>query len=264
MTLGTLSYSQNIENALSVSEFQKILFVTPDSVLKFTRFINSNGEFSFRKDFVDSTYSNDMTMINIGKRNKTENIKFNYVYIPRIDTINCYFPIKDIKYNIDSLINIYDEVESSYVLKQFVEPIILNSSHKTIRVLYTCNDYNFCNKYFMSKIEFIKDSVKLYSITGQSVDSKGIQIIHTDSCWLKKKHVRLLMKRLNNIEIVSDMTCRRPGNPWILEYNDGIKYKHFIISNPCLQGNNNIKPVAMLFYLLRGLNKYYFKANCYN
>jgi len=265
-SIGAIAYSQKTDSLqLFLTEFQKVAFVRSDSTYKFTRFITSDGKFYFRVGFVDSTTYLDNNLF-IGSSDlipQTGKYKLKFKSVPgSIDTINSYFPIKDIGHNENSLINIADELDCSYILKQIGEPNIIDLKRNTIRILYPCEDLNYCNYYHVFKISFFTDSAKLYSLSGRSVDFNGIQLIRNDSCLLKKRDIENITKQLSKIKLISDITCRQPGNPWILEYNDGAEYKRYIISNYCLRGQKNLRPVATLCYLILGTGNKYFGTNC--
>lgn len=265
ISIGTIVYSQKADSLqLFLTEFQKVIFVTSDSIYKFTRFITPNGKFYFRRGFFDSTYSDNNLFIgssDLIPLTSKYRLKFHSVQ-GSIDTINSYFPIKEMGNYENSLINIADELECSYILKQIGEPNIINLTRNTIRIIYPCEDLNYCNYYHVYKIRFFTDSAMLYSLSGRSVDFNGIQLIRNDSCLLKKKDVENITKHLSKVKPISDLLCRRPGNPWILEYNDGAEYKRFIISNYCLRGQKNLRPIATLCYLILGINNKYFNTNC--
>ena len=51
--IGTIVFSQNIDSLkVFLTKYQKVIFVTPDSEYKFTRFIAPNGKFYFKEGFV--------------------------------------------------------------------------------------------------------------------------------------------------------------------------------------------------------------------
>ena len=99
------------------------------------------------------------------------------------------------------------------------------------------------------------------SNTLKSEDFKGIQLTQIDSCLLNKKDISRVLKQMDKVKSIPDMDCRRPGNPWILEYNDGTEYKCFAISNYCLRGQKELRPVASLCYFILGLGNKYFETH---
>jgi len=258
-TFGNILYSQDADSLrLFLTEFQKVVFISSDSTYKFTRFIEPDGKFYFMEGFVDSIYSEGGTMI-WSKKNKTGSYELKFRYVPGpIETINSYFPIKGKEHPTTDII---DEVRGSYILKQLGEPKIINSTDKIVRVLYPTEDLNLCKYYRVFKIRFFTDYAKLYSFSGRSVDYKGIQLIRIDSCMLKKKDIGHFKKQLSIVSAVSDTTCRRPGNPWILEYNDSVEYKHFIISDYCSRGKKNFKPIRGFRDLIIGTYIKYYNVN---
>lgn len=179
-----------------------------------------------------------------------------------IDTINSNFPIKQAQNNQDLLISISDALNYSYILKKVGENDKNNLTNNSIRVIYPCEDLNYCTLYHIFTVRFITDSTKLFIRTGHSVDFNGIQLLQIDSCLLKKRDIESILTQMTKVKQITGMTCRRPGNPWILEYNDGVEYKYFVISNYCLRGNKNLRPIANLCYIILGAGNKYFDAKC--
>lgn len=265
-TFGTILYSKNDDSLrIFLTKFQKVVFLTPDSTYKFTRFIVPDGKFYFKEGFADSIYDDGALFYgSSGLIEKPGNYRLLYENNPCfIDTINSYFPIKGKEH---STTDIRDEVEYSYILKQLGEPKIINISNKIVRILYPIEEFNFCNEYRLYKISFFTNSARLYRSILRSNDFSGIKLISNDSCLLKKKDIERIKEQIKIASIVLDTTCRRSGNPWILEYNDSIEYKHFIISDYCFSHNKYFKPIRKLCILVMDTyNKYilYYKKLVY-
>ena len=270
--IGTIVYGQKnrqvtIYNRDSVeiylTKFQKVVFVTPDSIHECTRFIKPNGEFYFWERFVDTTGWDDGLFYQFEHPFKTYRLLYENSFLP-VDTIYSYFPINDleyykIEYTEDSIINIYDELKYSYILKQIGEPNIINSANTVVRLIEPCEYLNPCTSYTIVTIRFFANSAMLYSLSACSVDYNGIQLIRKDSCLLKPKDFKNITKQLNSLKSAQKMTCRRPGNPWTLEYSNNFEYKHFIISGYCLREKRMRVPYT---FTSLGLNYKYFGRNC--
>ena len=195
-----------------------------------------------------------------------------YLFINTIDTLHGYLPIEGksieefhekingIDYYYD---NITDEVEYSYILKQLGEPILTNSNQHIIRLLYPCEELNSCQNYNLIKIKFIDNSAKLYFISASSKDFNGIQVIHSDSCILKKKDIKNTKEKLSKVIIDSSRVCRSPGNPWLLEYTDGRLYKRFLISPYCIRKDKKLKSIFRSDYFILVFQRKYFKKLCF-
>ena len=260
--IGTVAYGQRDSSIESfVIEFQKVVFVTSDSTYKFTRFITPDGIFYFRDGFINS---NDTARYSFsgsgGVILKHGNYMVSYKSVSDdIDTIYSYFPFKEIEYFklelSEDLFMSIEELKYSYVLKQIRETEIISSSNNTIRIIYPYEHLNYCTLYRIVTIKIFADSVKIYGVTAQSVDHNGIQLTRTDSALLKARDVKNLKKHLNLIKSTPEMTCRRPGNPWILEYNDGSEYKRYIVSYYCLR-EKRLKTIGPEIILGLG-NKYF-------
>ncbi len=185
-----ITYGQNMhDNQTYITEFQKVVFVTSDTVFDFTLFIEQNGIFYLKKGYEKSEFHESKTYYKFENR-QVSNI-YNLKYLKssfEIDTINSYLPIKS-KAEVDNKIT--EEVLYAYIMKQLGESNIINSSSskRVLRFLYPCSDSNHATKYNLAKLVFFNDSVKLYGISGQSKDFSGINIT--------RKYSTLL----NNLEI---------------------------------------------------------------
>lgn len=261
----TIIFSQNIDSLkVFLTKYQKVIFVTPDSDYKFTRFIAPNGKFYFQEGFVDSgNYCGGLFYGHSGFITPPGNYRLSCENSPRfIDTINCYLPVTEAGFNEDSINNLADELTYSYVMKNIGKPDVTKLEKHSLRILYPCDYFGFSTFYKVFKIKFNTDSVMFYSFSLQSFDYNGIQLIHNDSCLLRKRDVDNITKKLRRIKPIEGLTCRRPGNPWFLEYNDGNESKSYIISDYCLCGQKDLRPVATLCYLILGTANKYFNTNC--
>ena len=254
---------------LFITNYQRLLFITVDSTYQSTKFIEQTGFFYFNARFVDSLSLHNSRYFNVSTKHKptlsgTEHM---FKYIPNVDTLFTYFLVKGKEYYRNSIKNLINDVEASYVLKQLGEPFIESSNQNTIRILEPCDELNLCNSYRVYTIKLFTDSAKFYVTLGQSIDYNGMQLIKKDSCLLKKNEIEKLKRQLTEISNVSDtLVCREPGNPWIFEYNNGSEYKRYIISYLCLHDNRIERkyffPLTILFETIRWYNKKYFNIDC--
>lgn len=260
----TIVFSQNIDSLkVFLTKYQKVIFVTPDSEYKFTRFIAPNGKFYFQEGFVDSgNYCGGIFYGHSAFITPPDNYRLLCENSPRfIDTIESYLPIIELENSEDSIINFTDELTFSYVLKQIGKQNVIKSEKYSLRILYPYDYFGFSTFYRVFKIKFNTDSVRLYSFLGQSVDYNGIRLLLNDSCFLRKRDVDKIRKALIKIKPIESITCRRPGNPWLLEYNDGTEYRQYILSDYCLRGKKGLRPVATLCYLISKTGDKYFGTN---
>ena len=275
-----------------LTKFQNVAFVTSDSIYEFTRFIKPNGEFYFRERFTDTTNWDEGLLYGSPDLITPPGV-YRLLYentFTTVDTIYSYLPIRNIEYSKDfSIINIHDELEYSYILKQIGETDKISSENNAIRILVPCKDSNSCTSYNIITIRFFTDSAKLYSIAARSVDHNGIQLVRKDSCLLTQKEIKKITEQLTASKTTSELTCRRPGNPWILEYNYRSEYKRFIISLHCFAGersgiisdyylserslsessrkdnrndNLNLRPIWLLYSLTTSASYKYFGSGC--
>ncbi len=258
-------FGQNSDSLkIFLIKYQNVSFVTADSIFNFTRYISPSGKFYFKEGLADSTTLDSSVFYgSSGFISPPGNYQLLYENYPRsVDTIYSYLTIKKTDHYNHSFLRIADELIYSYILRQIGETNKTGLASNKIKVIYPCEGLNYCTLYHVFTISIFADSAKIFWRSGQSVDFNGIQLIHNDSCLLKKKDIENIMMKISKVKPNSEMVCRRPGNPWFLEYNEGTIYKRFIISNYCFQGQKNLKPVATLCYLILGTGNKYFGANC--
>jgi hypothetical protein len=241
--------------------YQRVAFNTSDSTYHFTIFIEPNGKFYFRNGYSDSTLENDSsTMVRLKKREVTGQYRLKYHFQTDIDTINCILPIEGFEDTDSKTIQISDKLKASYVLKQLGE--YTNIQENEIRLLYPCEELNQTTHYRLVKINLFNESAEINIITGGSTDYKGVQTSQNRTSLLKKGDIKMLKKQLDKLKGTQSLECRQPGNPWVMElYNDSI-YKSFTISNHCLQGRKEIRPIGRICYSLLSICKNYFNIDC--
>ncbi len=241
--------------------YQRVAFIAPDSTYHFTKFIEPNGKFYFRNGYFDSTLEKDSsTMIRIKKREVTGQYILTYHFQPDIDTINCILSNEGLENAKPELKQIADKLNTSYVLKQLGE--FYNIRKNEIRLLYPCEELNYPSHYRLVKINLLKDSAEITLLTGGSTDYKGIHPIQSYTSLLKKRDFNRLKKKLDKLKEIQNLECQQPGNPWVMELYNGGEYKSFIISNYCLRGRKDIKPIAAICYSILDICKNYFNIDC--
>lgn len=241
--------------------YQRVAFVTPDSTYLFTIFIEPNGKFYFRNGYSDSTLENDSsTIVYLKKKKATEQYRLKYHFRPDIDTIKCIIPLEGFEDAEIQLIQISDKLKASYVLRQFGEFNIIRENE--IRLLYPCEELNYATHYRLVKINLLKASAEIGILSGVSIDYKGIQPIKKHTSLLKEGDVKRLQKQLDELKGIQSLDCRQPGNPWVMELNNGGVYKSFIITNYCVRGRKDIRPIAEICYSILNICKNYFNFDC--
>jgi len=249
---------------LYLTEYQRVAFVTPDSVYNFLLFIEPNGNFYFRNG-TDSTYNDAGTIIRFKKDEVTSRYDLNFKsHTDKIDTIFSYYPIDTKEEDKTQQKNITDELKGSYILNQLGEPELLNCKQTVLRLVYPCEELNHSNYYHVFTIRFFEESAIMYIISSHSVDNNGIQIIHKDSSLLKKEDIKRINKHLNKISTIENIKCREPGNPWLMEHHKNTDNKCFVISNYCLRGKKSLNPIVKVCYSILGISKNHFNIDCYD
>ncbi len=236
------------------ANFKHVAFVTADTTYRFTHAIKQNGSFVFWQGFVDSTYKDDYVCYSV-LDDVSLVYRYDYSFIPCVDTVRCYLPIEHVEYDKNSLINIGDEVKFSYILKKANEPIIMDSKQDVVRVLFPCEEFNQCNSYNLLKVVFNGDSATLYIVTLYSSDLNGMQVVRRDSCQLKRKDVESIRKLLSISGASTNTICRREGNPWLTETLYKGEYHHSIISYFCLRSAKGKWPASGVPFLLMQIGR---------
>lgn len=257
MVFYALAYGQgiNLKEKEYLTRFHDIAFVTHDTILEYTIFIEQNGDFYFSKGRLDSTYTDDGVMYWVNKRKTTTAQQLKYIKTTaKVDTIVNCFVTNRIHY--EEKLN-SEFLKYSYIVKHFGDNYnIEESKEEVIRLLYPCKDINQVNRYGYVKLKLGgSDNAELYSWFGESVNSNGFQVIENNTLQLKEKEQKKIFKLLNAINTSENNYCTSPGNPWLLELNFKGKYSQNLISYHCFRTNKKLGEVAELYYLIRGINE---------
>jgi hypothetical protein len=267
---GSIVFSQDVDSIKAfIIKSQKVVYKASDSTYKYTRFTGPNGKFYFVQGFVDSSYWCGGTISVFSDNPGFVSTKGKYKLFcehsqSSIDTITTFFPRLDKEFYEKSSVNSYNEFVYSYVLKKFGETGITRLEDQSLRIVYTCELTGYPTSFHFCKIKFDKESAKFYSLSGRSVDYNGVQPVNIDSCFLKSSDIQNTKRLLEKIRLADDLTCSQDyENPWIMEYNNGIEYKLFIISDLCHFNNRNFRFLIGLSQSIKGLNRKYFNKRCY-
>ncbi len=238
-------------------KYKKTVFITIDSVYDFTMFIEPNGKFYFKKGYADTPLS-DRYFYKLDKHGGiTERYHAKYEYqLNCIDTIYSYFFDNSILTCQQDKVG--DELEASYILRQFKESVLYNTDSKIIRILFPNDLINFSSSFDIYSINFSSDSLKIYHKSGCTSDYNGINITKIDSVPIKLRDKNRLEKKLIKLNHYSEnIYCPNPGSPLIMEYNNNGVYRYFVISLDCCRDNKELKPIVSTFlFLIQLYNKY--------
>jgi len=254
----TLTYGQsiNLNDTEYLTKFRDIAFVANDTVLKYTLFIEQNGDFYFSKGRLDSSYTEGGVMYWINdKRQTTTAQQLKYVKsTSEVDTIiNCFVTNTD---NYDEKLNL-EFLKFSYIIEHFGESCNIEASEKeVIRLLYPCKDINQVNEYCYVKIKLgDNNNAELYSWFGNSINFDGFKVFGNNTLQLKKRELKKINKLLYAINTNNNKYCVSPGNPWLLELNFNRVYSQNLISYYCFRTNKELGKIVKVYYLIRGINE---------
>ena len=254
---------QDVDSITSYSTvYQRVAFVASDTIYHSTIFIEPNGKFYFRNGYFDSALENDSSiMVRINnKRKVTGQYILTYHFQPDIDTVKCILSNEGFENAELELIQIAEKLNASYVMRQLGEFNIIQKNE--IRLLYPCEELNHPTRYRLVKINLVKDSAEITLITGNSVDYKGIHPSKSYTSLLKNRDVKSLKNQLDKLKGIQNLDCLQPGNPWVMELYDGGEYKRFIISDYCLRGRKDIKPITLIYRSILSIGNNYFNIGC--
>lgn len=240
--------------------YNKVKFITTDSIYNFTLFIEPNGKFYFANGFIDSSYEKESyRFYNFEKKEKLKECVYKYKYLKSTtDTIYSYYPISP-KNNLDEK-TIYQILNISYILKKFGEPRTHKTKDTIIKILYPYDELNFSYCYHLITIKLSKQNTKMYAFLGCFKNVNDIHILKNDSCTLKTKHIKNINKQLNNINSLKTNIFVKNNNAWFMTYHTSTYDKYFIVSND-YSNDENLKAIKLAAYSIIKTSKIYFKHN---
>ncbi len=204
LTISNWTYCQTkIDSFFIKKSFNNVVFISKDTLYKFTKIVQQDGVFAFTETPIDSILQNDQDYFSYFPK-KTQYNKLVFNKLAETDTIYNYFSSKELN-------GINDELIFSYILKQLKEPKRLNQQQNFIRLLYPKDDLNPCKDYSVFTISCFHDSAKLYRILGRSYDSDGMLITKSDSVLLSQRDINRIKDQFSKVKASSVKDCRRPG-----------------------------------------------------
>ena len=266
--LGSFTYGQNPSDSVIVihKTLKNIVFVTNDSVYKFTEVIQGDGVFQFSDYQIDSIYFNNNRITTRYYFNKGGTIlrryRVSYTYLPGSDTIYSYFPLSKELYNKTRFTSIDYELKYSYILKQLGEPRYQKSMPDFVRIVWPCEEDNICNSYKIFRLNIYNGQIKLNYTVGESFNLNGMSSVKKDSSVLRQRDYDKLAKVLGKINNINDDYCIKDGNPWLLETIIEQQHKCSILSNYCLMRRKHPSPTAKLCKQIKVIAAKYFPYNC--
>jgi|WetSurMetagenome_2_1015567.scaffolds.fasta_scaffold45046_1 hypothetical protein len=266
--VSSLINGQNpIDSILVIHQTLKnVVFVTNDSVYKFTRVIQDDGVFQFSEYQIDSIYLNNNQIETRYSYSKggtiTRRYKVSYDYLPGSDTIYSYFPSRKELYNKTHISSIYYELKYSYILMQLGEPRYKKSLHDFVRIIWPCEEDNICNSYKIFRLNFYNGQIRLNYTVGESFNLNGMSFVKKDSSVLRKRDYDKVVKVLDKVNNMAEDDCIKDGNPWMLETIEKQQHKRSILSNYCIMKRKQPSQIAKLCTQFNIIVSKYFPINC--
>lgn len=277
---GSFHYSQEL-----TIKRKSLVFVAQDSIYKLTFNIDDFGNFNFnigKTNIID----NGTTLFIQMRKNKRVSYILKTIDIEGTDTIVTYNPLHSESYtDVKNIINkgvnnhysqLIDDVRFSYLYKKLGVDKISEEKNPTLRILipmdfvqsslehiadikpniiYTMTSERI---YCLYEIKFLEKTATFYKTIGFSNDAEGFKMMKKDSAILKNRDLNHLMKIITT-SLTSDVDCRRPLEPSLLEYWNGSVYKQLIITDECLRTNKSYKKGAKTYYFVMDLRFKYFR-----
>jgi len=236
LTISNFAYCQNKVDSLVITKtINNVIFISNDTLYKFTKIVQQDGVFLFTEDPIDSVYLRNNQVYKSYFPDKIRYTKIIYNYLHEIDTIFNYFS-NDYKHNINEEL-FFEELRYSYILTQLRESKLSDVGDDIIRIIWPCDEMNICNIYKIVRFDINEHGIILHTVTGTSDDFKGIKPSNRDSCYIKNKDVKKIFKIIGKIKSLTDDFCINPiaGNPWLLESKIGNNQNLAILLNLCLR-----------------------------
>ncbi|MDD3739581.1 MAG: hypothetical protein PHP31_09860 [Lentimicrobiaceae bacterium] len=232
--------------------YNKVKFITTDSIYDFTLFTEPSGKFYFVNGFVDHDYEKESyRFYDFENKRKHKEYIYKYKYLESItDTIYSCYPLTK-NDNLDEKI-IRQTLEISYILKKFGESKMQKTEDTIIKILYPCEEFNFSHCYRLTTLKLSEKNTEMYVMKGCFEDCNDIHILKNDTCVLKNKHVRKINKHINNINSLNTDIFLRNNNAWFMAYHTSTCSKYFIVSNDSFN-NENSKAIKLTVYTILGL-----------
>ncbi len=259
------AFCQTVHDSLFVIQAaKKVVFITNDSCYRFTKIIQQDGVFKFIDSYNDSAnYCVNREYLSHFP-NKTTYTKVSYTYLPGVDTIFNYFSgCLSNGFNRD-MNNIHQELKYSYILTQLGEPKLIDNKDSICRIIWPCEEFNFCSTYKVARFDISEKKILLYTVTGISDDIEGILPVNRKVNELIYSDIKKIRKVLDRSINLSNDCCLElnDGNAWVIELLSDSKYSVAILSNLCLRSRSKNSPFAMICRKLNIIAGKYVPYNC--
>lgn len=272
-------YSQKENSFMQLQEVvikrKPVLYVTHDSIYTLTYNVDDFGNFKFNIGMVN-IIDNNSEIFSSNKKNRGMHYVLKTIDIECTDTLITFNPLHSVNSTdvktlvnngvVNNYIEVIDDARFSYIYKKLRVEKIVEEQTPSLRILIPTNLKQSCLKnrtdikpsityeltceriYFLYEIKFHEKSATFYKTIGLSNDGEGIKMIKKDSVILKDRDLNNL-KKIITTSLTSDVDCRRPGEPSLLEYWDKSNYTQFIITDECLRTKKLIKKALMLIFM---------------
>ncbi|MEI2758211.1 MAG: hypothetical protein V9G42_02120 [Bacteroidia bacterium] len=262
-----------------------VLYVTHDSIYTLTYNVDDFGNFKFNIGMVN-IIDNNSEIFSSNKKNRGMHYVLKTIDIECTDTLITFNPLHSVNSTdvktlvnngvVNNYIEVIDDARFSYIYKKLRVEKIVEEQTPSLRILIPTNLKQSCLKnrtdikpsityeltceriYFLYEIKFHEKSATFYKTIGLSNDGEGIKMIKKDSVILKDRDLNNL-KKIITTSLTSDVDCRRPGEPSLLEYWDKSNYTQFIITDECLRTKKTYKKSTNAYFYVESLGIKYFR-----
>jgi len=215
-------------------QFSEVNFHSGDSIHPFTLFVEPNGAYYFREEFVDSAFESTSWF------RKEGNDWFNStnVYKQRsdstLDVIN-FFPllishdssfINGYPFEYEPLNLIY-ELNYSFVLKNLSEPSLFYANDKrTLRIVFPAEGIENFGRYYTIRIEFNKATRNL-TYSGVDFDSDAnLDLLEHLICTIQGEKLLKIEEAIKKVDFEEEQifSVADGHDKFLIEYRTGNKY----------------------------------------
>jgi hypothetical protein len=228
------------------------------SVVKFTKFIETNGKFYFQLGHIKLDEIEKLKYYTLNKGNIDQEISYSYILKENVDTLYQNSPTFKLKnLNIITESTILDYINYLYIYN-ILKPKYNTS--KTINHIYIIEQSNIAQRkssklnyncsYFLYEIYYDDKLVEFNIYNGISDSFNGLKLCKTYSVKLSEKEKLKFYKNINKL-LISDLTACDSFSDNIFIVLNNSKYEKIIITpEECLARTKDYLSIFNLYYFL--------------
>ncbi len=192
--------------------------------------------------FYDKEKDRDKFRFSYTPKNKVVRVTSDsYKYIKEIDTLYNYFSRPRKSEKILDTFNLSRELEYSYLLREINHtPLIKNDNDEELRMIYVGEYDGFVRELYLMRVEFYDESAKIFFTKIDTEIAQDINVVKTDTAWLKGRDLKELREKMNKIDFNKINDLENDNCPdffyyggrkfeYLLEYKNKDSYNYTIL-----------------------------------